>query len=233
MRPIQWVRQRIVQRKDSEHAQALVRIAVISIILGYVLLPGPRSSLSQHAYMNVVAVVASGLVLSVCIVAWLLWRPERCDVRRVVGMTADYGLIAAAMMGMGEPLAWMYVVVMWVTVGNGLRYGNRYLYLAVAMGAVSFGATILVTPYWRHNIGLGIGLLIGLFAVPLYLSELLQQLTRATKEAQRANEAKSRFLANMSHEFRTPLNGLSGMKSPVTSKRRFAWDHLLYFHISR
>ncbi|WP_045770043.1 ATP-binding protein [Xanthomonas albilineans] len=219
MRPIQWVRQRIVQRKDSEHAQALVRIAVISIILGYVLLPGPRSSLSQHAYMNVVAVVASGLVLSVCIVAWLLWRPERCDVRRVVGMTADYGLIAAAMMGMGEPLAWMYVVVMWVTVGNGLRYGNRYLYLAVAMGAVSFGATILVTPYWRHNIGLGIGLLIGLFAVPLYLSELLQQLTRATKEAQRANEAKSRFLANMSHEFRTPLNGLSGMTEVLATTR--------------
>jgi signal transduction histidine kinase len=31
-----------------------------------------------------------------------------------------------------------------------------------------------------------------------------------TREAEEANEAKSRFLANMSHELRTPLNGIMG-----------------------
>lgn len=49
-------------------------------------------------------------------------------------MIADYGLLAAAMNGMGEPLPWAYVVLMWITVGNGLRYGNRYLVVAVTMG---------------------------------------------------------------------------------------------------
>ncbi|CTP88921.1 Sensory/regulatory protein RpfC [Xanthomonas translucens pv. poae] len=216
---IAWLRHRLGQCKDTEHAQALVRILLISIILSYVFLPGPRATLPLRQYLEVVAVVASGLVLSFGVLLWLLWRPERSDLRRIIGMIADYGLIACAMVGMGEPLAWMYVVVMWVTVGNGLRYGTGYLYLAVAMGVLSFGTTVLVTPYWRENIRLGIGLLIGLLAVPLYLSGLLRQLTSATKEAQRANEAKSRFLANMSHEFRTPLNGLSGMTELLSATK--------------
>src|SRR5690606_35042790 len=69
----------------------------------------------------------------------------------------------------------------------------------------------LVSDYWAGTGVLGLGLLGGLAAIPLYLSSLLKRLTSATAEAHRASEAKSRFLANMSHEFRTPLNGLARM----------------------
>ncbi|MBO8042944.1 hypothetical protein J6396_35375, partial [Pseudomonas aeruginosa] len=132
---------------------------------------------------------------------------------------ADYGLIAAGMVQMGEPLAWVYIVVMWVTVGNGMRFGNHYLYVAVAMALVSFGFTVLQTPYWMQNFRLAIGLWLGLAAVPLYFSTLLRQLTEAMAEARRASEAKSRFLVNMSHEFRTPLNGLNGMTEVLATTR--------------
>ena len=39
---------------------------------------------------------------------------------------------------------------------------------------------------------------------------LRSALETRTREAEEANEAKSRFLANMSHELRTPLNGIMG-----------------------
>ncbi|PPU25467.1 ATP-binding protein [Xanthomonas arboricola] len=219
MNPFGRIRQRLMNRPDSEHGQAIVRIVLISLILSYVLVPSVRHSLPLHQHTGVLVIVLTGLGLGLALFGWLLWRPDRSDARRILGMLADYGLMAAGMIQMGEPLAWVYVVVMWVTVGNGLRYGNRYLYLAVAMAVVSFSTTLSMTEYWQHNQRLGVGLAVGLAAVPLYFSSLLRQLTRATAEARRASEAKSRFLANMSHEFRTPLNGLSGMTEVLATTR--------------
>ncbi len=214
-----WLKSRLANRPDSEHAQALVRIALILVILVYVLLPSSRADLSPGQYRDVLAIVLTGLLLSLGIFSALLARPGRSDLRRWVGMLADYGLMAAGMIRMGEPLAWVYVVVMWVTVGNGLRYGNRYLALAVCMAVACFGSVLVMTEFWHEVRGLGVGLLVGLVAIPMYLSSLLRQLTRATEEAQRASEAKSRFLANMSHEFRTPLNGLAGMTELLSTTR--------------
>ena len=40
-----WVRGRLGNRPDSEHGQALIRVALISIILVYALLPSSRAAL--------------------------------------------------------------------------------------------------------------------------------------------------------------------------------------------
>ncbi|MCD7097108.1 response regulator [Stenotrophomonas sp. MMGLT7] len=202
---------RLARREDSEHAQTVIRIAIFCAVIAAMTIAVPLGLLDRDVYRISVAMSALGAAIGLGLLCWILLNPRRSDLRRVIGMVTDYGLMTVAMASQGEPLAWLYVILMWVTVGNGLRYGNAYLIGAVLAACTGFGIVLASSDYWRQNIGLGLGLWLGLAAIPLYLSGLLRRLTRATAEARRASEAKSRFLANMSHEFRTPLNGLSGM----------------------
>ncbi|SEL05952.1 two-component system, sensor histidine kinase RpfC [Pseudoxanthomonas sp. GM95] len=205
------IRERLALRQDSEHGQALIRILIFSGVIVYLTLCALTQVLSPQVYVESLIMSVMGVSSGALIFLWILQQPGRSDVRRAAGMVVDYGLMCTAMAMKGEPLSWLYVLIMWVTVGNGLRFGSRYLIAAIAMGCVGFAGVIATNAFWQANMSLSVGLWVGLIAIPLYLSGLLKKLTRATAEARRANEAKSRFLANMSHEFRTPLNGLSGM----------------------
>lgn len=210
---------RYTKRPDSEHEQAIVRLAIVSIFLAYlfglVSVSGthPAVVVTAFKYVLVDALIGAGILV------WLTWRPGISHARRLLGMLTDYGAMGAIMALSGQELAPLYVIFLWVTIGNGLRYGPRYLFGAIVLAALSFLCVILSTPFWQQNSALSWGLLFGLIAIPTYLASLLRALTRATTEARRANEAKSTFLANMSHEFRTPLNGVVGMSELLSTTK--------------
>ncbi len=81
----------------------------------------------------------------------------------------------------------------------------------MTISVLGFLLVLLASDYWAVHRTLGIGLLIALIVLPLYVGTLVRQLHAALARAKEASQAKSQFLANMSHEIRTPLNGVIGM----------------------
>ncbi|MGA7948959.1 MAG: ATP-binding protein [Thiobacillaceae bacterium] len=208
------IRQRIRARPDTEFQQALIRVVIGLGFYGffcspYAHLDGPSR---EHAELVSLAFVAVSTALLVVVAMSKYAVP----VRRVLGMVLDFSTASYLMIHAGESGSPLLVVYLWVTLGNGLRYETKYLFISAAFGISGFVGVMLLSDYWQKNEAIGLGFLLCMIAVPAYTYSLTKRLHGAVKQAQAANAAKSQFLANMTHELRTPLNGVIGVADLLT-----------------
>lgn len=148
-----------------------------------------------------------------------LWRPSVSRPRRLIALTMDIAVLSAAFHIGGSVASPLFPIYLWIILGNGFRFGLRWLQTGTALAFTGFGWVLLTTPYWEANQPLGLGLLTGLLAIPLYAQTLIRKLSDAKLHAEAASEAKSMFLARVSHELRTPLNAVIGMGGLLVSTR--------------
>jgi two-component system sensor histidine kinase RpfC len=201
----------LAERADSEHEQALLRIAIVGLFLAYMAgFHGWPSDWSPHD-RRVVAILAAFLLTAIGIFAAICVSPQPHVVRRLTGMAADCAGCTWYMWVAGDYGFFVIGVYLFITFGNGFRYGLRYLFGCQALCLAGLISNLLFASYWHQRQVPGIGLLIALVVLPLYVSTLLKRIQEARARAEEANVAKTTFLANMSHEMRTPLNGIVGV----------------------
>jgi two-component system sensor histidine kinase RpfC len=208
---LEILKRRIQGRGDSEHEQAALRIVIVALVLGYMAtFHGAPSSWTSLEWTIIGGLSAFFLLAIAIFVSICIW-PKANVPRRLIGMIADNGGATWYMCLAGEYGFSMVGVFLFVTFGNGFRYGRRYLFASQAMSLAGFVSVISLVRYWQGHRSAGIGLLIALVVLPLYVSTLLRRIQEARAKAEEANLAKTSFLANMSHEMRTPLNGIVGV----------------------
>jgi two-component system, sensor histidine kinase RpfC len=136
-----------------------------------------------------------------------VFKPEE---RWFAAIVLDVAMATATMLVDAEGMAWAYAIILRMVLGNGFRYGIKWLAIAAGLSALGFGFVVTVTAFWQKNAVLGYSLVAGLIFIPRYCSTLIKKISHAKDQAETANRAKSYFLASVSHELRTPLNAILG-----------------------
>ena len=198
----------------ADFQQAVIRLVILSSITIY---------FSLHYYLagqaNILEQPIGHLTIYDAISILILYSfkiyPDVSHIRRGFTLVADLTLLSATLFIGGAAATLCFSVYLWLIVGYGMRFGQKYLVAGTIIAAIQFSIVLIYTDYWIEQRTAGLGLLIGMIVLPIFFSALLTQLTKAKALAEEANQAKSQFLANMSHEIRTPLNGVIGMSDLI------------------
>lgn len=209
------LRHRLAQTTDSEPEQAIkIRLTLgIGLVL-YFCFPWAEGETFFSAVQTLPSLVTLAYYFGALLIATaIVLNPRPSPLRRIMGICLDLIPLSIVMFLSGAESVFIFVLYLWVILGNGFRYGVNYLYIALVVGLIGFAIAISWGEYWQvnPNQAFAISLLFLLVVVPLYSAFLINKLHAAIAAAKDANEAKSRFLANMSHELRTPLNGVIGI----------------------
>ena len=203
----------------AELEQASLRVGISVLVLGYLTWHAVRSDGADPRMSEVLSVAIAFSLFSIGLVVRILVSGGDSVFRRILGMVADNAVTSYCLMRTDEGGAVIIGVYLFVTFGNGFRYGRRYLHVSQAMSLVGFASVLVFSPFWSKHLPIGMGYLIAMIVLPFYVGVLAERINEARKRADDANQAKGRFLANVSHEMRTPLNGVIAMADVLRETR--------------
>lgn len=179
-RLFQFLRKRFSNREDAEHHQVLIRVAIVTTALVYF-----NSAYFADNSANPKFVIYAGWAASIAFVitmgifASLVMSPGISNLRRIIGLLHDVTAISVAMFLGESGAAAVAAIYLWVTLGNGFRYGTTFLYASAVLSFIGFGTVFALSEYWHEQTVLSINILILLAAIPPYVGRLLTSLHKA------------------------------------------------------
>ena len=194
--------------KNTELDQANLRIIIASIAVVYMLILGFLPSQRFDTYLPIITYIIGFLLVSIALRPAIARWPGHYPARRIFGMVHDYTGTCFGLVVGGEMALPLYAVIIWVNLGNGMRYGSRYLAIATALALLALLCVYRLTPVWQAQPFMVLMLMLTSTVIPFYAHLLLERTRKASEEAVAANLEKSRFLAQASHDLRQPIHSI-------------------------
>jgi len=174
----------LAPRPDLEQAGLRLTIGTLVLVALLWRLPGLHRTGAELS--NSVWFMVGFVTFAVAVTLWTLSHPQESPLRRILGIIADNAAITYFMLLMGESGALVVGIYLFIAFGNAFRFGRLYLSISHATAVLGLTVVLLVSDFWSQHAIIGLGLLIMLLILPLYVGVLCQRLNAARLRAEQA-----------------------------------------------
>ena len=168
-----------------ELEQSLLRVAIPFLaalwLLGDLVFTGDLASGEWHGLAVALGFLTFALALTIHILATGDRKPRVTVARSFLGISADNAVNTYFMLVMGEGGAVVVGVYLFVTFGNGFRFGRLYLHVSQALSLIGFSIVLFFSPFWSHHLAVGSGFLVAMVVLPFYVGVLAERITEAKR----------------------------------------------------
>lgn len=196
---------------DHEQSQALTRIVLTGLVTLVMIGIALQRDAGPQATLN--ALLGLGyLAFSAGYYLWVSRSKGRHLWRRYLVILGDLGITAYVNYIHGLAGLGIYPVFLWIMIGNGLRFGTRYLHAATAVGLVGFGFANHFNGTLEAQPVVSIGLFVGLLLMPKFFLVMVHRLSEAN-QALKGKIAEAHYMAT--HDILTGLPNRALLKDRI------------------
>ena len=150
------------------------------------------------------------LFIGYCFASLLLTHRSTCfsRIRSFTSLLIDNFFAIAGLHVTGEYGTFLFILLVQIAFGNGLRFGRLYLWSWVFVACIGILTLYFLSTPWQENLHLVLTFFIGTPFIAFYVDYLVKNLRKSKLEADKRASDISDLLAFVSHDIRTPLHSL-------------------------
>jgi diguanylate cyclase (GGDEF)-like protein len=171
---------------DQDHSQAVVRVAILTLCWLYLIAGYYLSDWHQGPYAAEILILATGYSLYAVLWFLAIRRIPKHDspYLRGLNIVLDLAMVFAGLYLLDDYGVVLFPLLLWIIMGNGLRFGLEYLGFAHLVGVGGFISIVLFSAFWRDHPEMSVAVMLALLALPVLYGVQTNRLNRLNERLQ-------------------------------------------------
>ncbi len=194
------------RKHDEEFLQALTRMIFFILIITTLVLFYPHYIDNSDMYYAI-----SAFFIFMCVhFYWHLKKPGINLIRRISAIVADISLISFIIYKLDLHAIFVYPVLLWIVMGNGIRFGEKYFYIALSYAFGALSIALFHNQFWSAHFDLSLALIIGLLMITLFNTKTFKRIQQLNNTLEKKVQQRVKQL-----EYEYFHDSLTGLKNTM------------------